>query len=141
MNEPLDKHDAPPEHGDEQMLELERNTEDVIRRHRARERLAVKVKIIVQPGNAGDVRKLKVQGVTGDIAPGGFQALLPVPMRVGDLYRITFDQDLVNLPMTFARCVRCRLVREDAYESGFSLFTPIQLEGVLKDHGRSATAA
>ena len=140
MNDPHDGRGPAPGHEHEQMLELERNTEEVIRRHRARERLAIKARIVVQPGNAGDVRKLKVQGVTGDIAPGGFQALLPVPMRVGDVYRISFDESQVMLPMTFARCVRCRLVREDAYESGFSFFTPIQLDGVLND-GRSARAA
>jgi hypothetical protein len=107
--------------------ELERNTPDEIRRQRAHFRLSVKAAITLLPGNISDTLKFKVQGVTGDLSEGGCRALFPLPPRVGDIYRLEFDRKALNLPLTFARCVRCHLLREDAFEAGFSFFSPISL--------------
>lgn len=109
------------------LRELERNTPDEIRRQRAHFRLAIKAGITLQSGNASQLLDFKVRGVTGDISQGGLGALFPIPTGVGDVYRLELDRDRLDLPLTFARCVRCRLVREGAYESGFSFFTPISL--------------
>lgn len=109
------------------LQELSGNTPEEIRRQRAHFRMAVKVAVVLQPGNSGKLMTLKVKGVTGDISEGGCSALFPIPARVGDIYRLSFDRSALDLPITFARCVRCRLVREDAFEAGFAFFTPIQL--------------
>jgi len=109
------------------LRELERNTPDEIRRQRAHFRIAIKAGVTLQPGNASELLDFKVRGVTGDISEGGMGALFPVPTRVGDVYRLQVDRDRMNLPLVFARCVRCRLVREGAYESGFQFFAPIGL--------------
>jgi len=107
--------------------ELEQNTPAQIRRQRAHFRLAVKAAVLLHPGSASDVTGVKVRGATGDISAGGCSALFPVPVGVGDVYRLEFDRTALDLPLTFARCVRCRLVREDAYEAGFSFFSPVTL--------------
>jgi len=107
--------------------ELGRNTPEEIRRHRAHFRLAIKAAVVLQPGNASELMSMKVKGVTGDVSEGGCSTLFPIPARVGDVYRLAFDRSALNLPLTFARCVRCRLVREDAFEVGFAFFTPISL--------------
>ena len=109
------------------LQELEQNTKDEIRRQRAHFRLEVKAGVILQAGNASELLSFKVKGVTGDISEGGCSALFPIPARVGDIYRLQFDQQAIDLPLTFARCVRCRLVREDAYEAGFAFFKTITL--------------
>jgi c-di-GMP-binding flagellar brake protein YcgR len=109
------------------LRDLERNTPEEIRRQRAHFRLAIKAAVILQPGNASDLLEMKVKGVTGDISAGGCSALFPIPIHVGDVYRLTFDRKSLDLPLTFARCVRCRLVREDAFEAGFAFFSPISL--------------
>jgi len=109
------------------LRDLERNTPDEIRRQRAHFRLAIKASVILQCGNASEMLSFKVKGVTGDVSEGGCSALFPVPTRVGDIYRLQFDRKQLDLPLTFARCVRCRLVREDAFETGFSFFSPICL--------------
>lgn len=109
------------------LKDLERNTPDEIRRQRAHFRLSIKAGVILQPGNQTDILSFKVKGVTGDISAGGCSALFPVPARVGDIYRLQFDRKALDLPLTFARCVRCRLVREDAFEAGFAFFSPISL--------------
>ena len=107
--------------------DLERNTPEKIRRQRADFRLAVKAAVILQPGSASQVTNLKVKGAVGDISQGGCSALFPVPVQVGDVYRLQFDRNVLDLPLTFARCVRCQLIREDAFETGFAFFTPVSL--------------
>ena len=109
------------------LRDLERNTPDEIRRQRAHFRLAIKASVVLQAGNASEIMSFKVKGVTGDISEGGCSILFPIPTRVGDIYRLLFDQKALGLPLTFARCVRCRLVSEDAFEAGFAFFSPITL--------------
>ncbi len=109
------------------LQELERNTPDEIRRMRAHFRIAVKVQVTLQPANASQMLKFRMRGTTGDISQGGCRILFPLPVRVGDIYRLEFDRQQLNVPMTFARCVRCHLLREDAYDAGFTFFTPIAL--------------
>lgn len=120
------------------LRDLERNTPAEIRRQRAHFRLAVKAGVILQPGNTGELMKLKVQGVTGDVSEGGCSGLFPIPIRVGDVFRLQFDRKVLDLPLTFARCVRCRLVREDAFEAGFSFFSPIALPDEVADQAESS---
>ena len=83
--------------------------------------------MILQPANSSEVLKLKIQGSLGDISTGGCRLLTPVPLGVGDVYRLTFDVAELDLPLCFARCLRCRLLREDAFEVGFSFFAPLCL--------------
>lgn len=117
------------------LQDLERNKTEDIRRQRAYFRLAIKSSVILQPGNTSDLLRFKVKGVTGDISEGGCSALFPLAPRVGDIYRLQFDKNLLDVPLIFARCVRCRLIREDAHEAGFAFFRPITLpERVATEH-------
>lgn len=116
----------------EMLQELERNRPEDIRRQRAHFRITIKTRVVVQPGDASRLLKFKVQGVTGDLSEGGCSALLPVPMRVGDVYRLQFDREALDLPLTFARCLRCRLLREESFEAGFQFFSPVTLPGSLR---------
>ncbi len=109
------------------LQELERNTPDEIRAQRSHFRLEIKARVTLSPGNASDQLKLRMQGTTGDISRGGCRILFPLPVNVGDIYRIEFDRSQLQLPLTFARCVRCQLLREAAYEAGFTFFAPIAL--------------
>jgi PilZ domain len=106
---------------------LERNQSDAIKRARSSTRIRVKSKVIAQPGNSGDRLKFKIQGATGDISACGCQILFPIPVRVGDIYWLTFDKTKLELGSVFARCLRCRLIREDAYEAGFKFFEPVDV--------------
>jgi hypothetical protein len=122
---------ATDQHNDDEafgiLQDLEQSTPDEIRRQRAHFRIAIKTRLILQAGNASQLLDFKVQGVTGDISESGLGALFPIPLRVGDIYRLTFDEARLPLPLTFARCVRCRLVQEGSYEAGFLFFSPITL--------------
>lgn len=109
------------------LAELERNTPDDIRRQRTHFRVALKSKVLLTHGNASEQTRMRLQGVTSDLSEGGCRLLLPLPIMVGDVYRITFDRNTLDLPMTFARCVRCALLKEDAFEAGLRFFAPIWL--------------
>jgi len=111
----------------ELLRELEQNTPDSVKKMRSHTRLSIRVKVVVQPGNASDRLTLKVQGVTGDLSAGGCQMLLPVPLGVGDVYWLAFDQATLPVPPLMARCMRCRLIREDAFECGFAFFKPVDI--------------
>jgi len=123
------------------LQELERNTTEEIRRQRSHFRLSIKANVVLQAGNASDLLAYKLKGVTGDVSEGGCSGLFPMPIAVGDIHRLQFDRADLDLPLTFARCVRCRLIREDAYEAGFAFFTPISLpEEVVTGSGAAAPA-
>ncbi len=116
----------------ESLADFERNTADSVKRARSSTRLRVKSKVIAQSGNSGDRLKFKIQGVTGDVSAGGCQILFPIPLRVGDIYWLTFDKTELQIDSVFARCLRCRLIREDAYEAGFKFFESIDLSHSVK---------
>ncbi len=116
----------------ESLADFERNTADSVKRARSSTRLRVKSKVIAQSGNSGDRLKFKIQGVTGDVSAGGCQILFPIPLRVGDIYWLTFDKTELDIDSVFARCLRCRLIREDAYEAGFKFFEPIDLSNAVE---------
>lgn len=123
----------------EMLQELERNKTEEIRRQRTHFRLAIKASVVMQAGNASELLSFKVKGVTGDISEGGCSALFPIPTHVGDIYRLQFDREALDLPLTFARCVRCRLIREDAYEAGFAFFKAITLPDNVSATGAATT--
>ena len=109
------------------LQDIESQTNDNIKQQRSSDRITVKSKIILQSANSSDYMSAKIQGVSGDISSGGCSAMFPVPMNVGDVYRLNFDKSLLDVPMVFARCMRCKLISEDAFEVGFSFFNSIQL--------------
>jgi len=110
------------------LRELEQQTSEAIRKQRSTERHEVNCAVRVRPGNASQLSEPVLEGVTGDVSPGGCRIMTPVPLRVGDVYKLEFAKGELDLPILFARCLRCRLVREDAFESGFAFFTPIKLD-------------
>ncbi len=116
----------------EAMTEIEQNTPQQIKRMRSSARIAVRAKVVAQPANSSQRNGFQTQGVLGDISRGGCQILFSDPILVGDIYRLSFDRSLLDLEPLFARCLRCRLVRENAFEAGFSFFHPIDLTGLEK---------
>ena len=113
------------------LRDLEKNTPEEIRRQRRHFRVELKETLFLQSGNASQLLEGKLRGVTGDISEGGLSGLFPLPVGVGDVFRLSFDRQRLDLPTLFARCVRCRLIRENAFECGFAFFSPIQMPASL----------
>ncbi len=111
----------------ELLQSLERQKGEEVSKARMHARVETKLKVVVRPGNSSEVMLFKLQGITADLSRGGCRLILPLPVAVGDVFRIEFESSEHRIPMAFARCLRCRLVREDAFEAGFSFFAPIDL--------------
>lgn len=136
MSETIAPRGASDEQAFDLLKELEQNTPEEIRRQRTHFRVTVKAKVILQSGNASETTRLKLQGITGDLSEGGCRILFPLPVMVGDIYRLTFDRKVLDLPVTFARCMRCHMLRDDAFEVGFRFFNVISLpENMAADAG------
>lgn len=109
------------------LKDLERQSIEEIRKLRTHERVDVRVKLEIRPGNASQNLEPPVQATTNDVSASGCAAVSPIPLGVGDIFRLTFEKDKVNTPLVFARCVRCRLLREDAFEVAMSFFSTIEI--------------
>lgn len=110
------------------LRELEQQTPEAIRKQRSSERQTLRIRVEVLPGNASDrTPGSTIEAVTGDISTGGSCLMTSCPLRVGDVYQLRFEKGELDLPIVYARCLRCRLVREDAFESGFVFFEKVEL--------------
>ncbi len=132
MNDDINYSLTNEDYGFDILKEIEDQTSDNIRRQRSSERLVIKAKIILQPGNTSECLNMKMLGISGDISSGGCRAMFPAPLKIGDIYRLYFDRDVVDIPMVFARCMRCKLISEDSFETGFSFFTRVILPETIE---------
>jgi len=123
----------------ESLGELQENTSQAILSQRASERIKLRTKVVVRPGNASDRFRFSVEGLTGDISNGGCQVLLARPILPGDIYWLSFTETRITIGSLLARCTRCCMVQEEAFESGFRFFHDIDLANALQheDHNWS----
>lgn len=115
----------------EALKELEQNTSQAIIAARASERIEIRTSVVISPGNSSDRHRYEVEGMTADISDGGVMVLTARPILPGDIYWVTFTEESLRLDSLFARCLRCRMVQEGAFESGFRFLQPISLQSVL----------
>ncbi len=94
------------------------------RRHR---RFEIRTKVIVHPSDTIDRGDRQWLGECHDISNGGCCLLTQSPLQLGSVYWIQFQPTDVKLDPVFARCVRGRLMRENAFEFGMCFLTPIEL--------------
>ena len=115
----------------EAMADLERNTSQEIIRQRASERVDIRTKVLIQAGNSSERHCFTVEGVTADISNGGSMVLTGRPIMPGDVFHVTFPATDIAIDSLLARCMRCRMVREDAFEIGFRFLNDIDLASAL----------
>jgi c-di-GMP-binding flagellar brake protein YcgR len=115
--------------------EMSKSTPDAIKKMRHHTRLSVRVKVFVEPASLSERNGVRLQGVTGDISVGGTQILLPKPLRIGDVYQLSFAREEFDLPPVYALCLRGRLVRSDAFEAGLRFLESVNLPTGSKDEG------
>jgi hypothetical protein len=90
-------------------------------------RIEVELRVVVRPANASEHARFRLQGISADLSRGGCRLILPLPVGVGDVFRLEFASAAAPIPPAFARCLRCRLVREQVFEAGFQFLTPVDL--------------
>lgn len=113
----------------ESLIELQRLDAASEGRDRSSERVGIQCRVELRPGNSRDRSNAQVvNAACSDLSSSGCRLIAPLPPAVGDVYLLSFEES-VALPNVFARCVRCRLLKEDAYEAGFQFFTELTLPG------------
>lgn len=112
---------------DELVRDIEANTPDAVKAARAHARFSVRTQAIVEEASMSARTGARLQGVTGDISAGGAQILTARPLRINDVYLITFDRSSIDIPPAYALCVRARMVRTDAFEAGMKFLSPVSL--------------
>ncbi|MEO1617402.1 MAG: PilZ domain-containing protein [Planctomycetota bacterium] len=124
-----------PTHGDVCSLEaldalsdLERNKSDSVRQARSSIRIRLRASVRAEPGSPDQRQAFSVEGVSSDLSTGGCQLLFPRPLRVGDFYLLTFDHSSLRLEPLLSRCLRVRMVREDAFEAGMKFLEPVDMD-------------
>ena len=113
------------------LKDLQMNTSAAILAQRSSERIEINISIVVRSGNASQRGQGGIHGMTGDLSNGGGLILLPRPIIPGDFYWIEFDQQQLKLSALLARCMRCRLVKEDAFEAGLRFMHDVDLASAL----------
>ncbi len=109
--------------------ELELNQPKAVMEVRCVDEVEVKAKVWVEPGNASDRDGTKLVGVSSRIGQLSLTTVFPQPLRVGDVYRVTFDRDSLDLDPTYAVCRKCRFVNDDTFESMLMFFAPVRING------------
>jgi hypothetical protein len=117
------------------LQELEAQGRDQLRRLRKHERMHFRTLVTLRPEHAEAAPTLKVQGITGDLSRGGCRAIFPAPIGVGESYRLAFACEPPGLPEVTAQCVRCRMMTDRLFETGFRFTAEIDLTVVPKPAG------
>lgn len=127
-----------PELDPELLRGLDPSQSHQIAQARAHARVELRIGVRARPGNASEREREVVAALTVDLSRGGCRIVAVRPLRVGDVYRLEFDAPELALPATFARCLRCRLLRDDAFEAGFEFFGELELPARLFGTPQSA---
>ncbi|MEM1185721.1 MAG: PilZ domain-containing protein [Planctomycetota bacterium] len=111
----------------ELLEELRASTPDSVLQARAHARINVEAMVTVRHANMSQRALMQIQGYSADVSAGGCQLILPIPTFVGDIFWLSFDRNQLDLAPVYARCLRCREIRQETFEVGFTFFSPIDL--------------
>lgn len=59
--------------------------------------------------------------------------VLTQPLVVGDIYLMNIANEQLGFDPSFGRCVRCHMIREDAFEVGLNFLSPVSFETLAED--------
>ncbi len=118
--------------------DLEQNTSDAIIAQRTSKRIDIHIRVIVRPGNASERKRFVIQGMTSDLSNGGTKVILPCPILPGDIFWLEFGNEQVKIGSLLARCRRCIMIKDDAFEVGLRFFEDVDLANSLVADGAAA---
>ncbi|QDS90144.1 PilZ domain protein [Rosistilla ulvae] len=90
---------------------------------RVAERRMLDMPVQIQPANSRDRNAWKLAGKLRDLSDTGCGILTEKPLMVGDVFWLSTTDQSIQLGSFFARCVRCRMIREGSFEQGFTFFS------------------
>ena len=124
-----DKHKPPGEEPMKLLEELELNHPEEVERTRIVDRFKLKAPCWVRPGNLSQRDQFAHAGNTREVSEGGLLAVLPRPVAVGDIFHVSFDRQVLDLPPLLAQCTKCRMEEDDAFEVSLVFFRDVEFPG------------
>ena len=115
-----------PEEAHRLIEELELNHPKRVMEVRCVDGVEIKATVWVESGNATDRDGHKLVGTSSRIGQLNLTTVFRWPLSVGDVYRITFDRESLNLNPCYAVCRKCCLVNEETFQSTLTFFAPDQ---------------
>ena len=125
MFEPRDDHPAASDL--ELVEELELNTREEIEEAREHDALQLRVPTTLTPGNASDRSVPELAGTSREVSPRRVIARFDAPVAVGDVYRVGFDREQLDVAPAHALCRRCSLDDDGRFEAVLTFFAPIRI--------------
>lgn len=122
----------------ELVKELSTNTAAEVQAKRLHPRFTVSLPVTARPGNFRDRAIGTVVGRTVDVSQGGCLVIFEHAVNVGDVYAIDIDRKNTRLPLVYARCVRARMLHDDAVEAGFAFFMSFDADELTESMRRIA---
>jgi len=114
--------------------DLAKNTkENVESSRRGNDRMTLNSPVELVPGNVSGRDGRKYDGNCRDVSNRGCRLILTQPLVVGDIYLLTIENQELSLDPSFGRCVRCHMIREDAFEVGLNFLSPVSFNAVAED--------
>lgn len=111
----------------EALKELELSSRSAITHKRDRTRVSVEIDVSVQRGDSSRRHEMTISAATSDVSTNGCRLLSPGPVLPGDIYWLVFAENSAGVGSVMARCVRCHMVREGAFEIGMRFFEELDL--------------
>lgn len=111
--------------------ELERCTDRAVMAQRSSERIEIRAMVMVRPANLSHRHQYTIESVTADISTGGCMLLASRAILPGDIFHLTFHDELSNVNPLLARCMRCRMIQDDAFEVGIRFLQNIPLKELV----------
>jgi len=134
LNARDDSRTAAAEH--ELVKELASNTAAEVQANRLHPRFTVQLPVAARPGNFSDRGRGNVMGRTIDVSQGGCMVIFEQSIHVGDVYALDIDRRNTKLPLIYGRCVRARMLHDDAIEAGFAFFTALAADELTESMKR-----
>lgn len=111
----------------ESLKQLEISSQSAVLQKRGQTRLTIEIAVTIQRGDSSRRGELTVSASSSDVSNTGCRLLAPCPVLPGDIYWLSFAANPAGIGNVMARCVRCHMIREGAFEIGMSFFDEIDL--------------
>lgn len=109
------------------LIALKANTPSSVLKMRTSGRIELRCKVLLRSGNASQRDAPPLEGTTADVSKGGCQLVVNRPLWVGDYFLLEFDREHLDVPATMSRCLRCRMINEEAFEIGMKFNEPMTI--------------
>ncbi|MFK7818358.1 MAG: PilZ domain-containing protein [Planctomycetaceae bacterium] len=115
----------------EALKQLEVSSRSAVMQKRGKSRLTIEINVTIQRGDSSRRSEFTISGSSSDISTNGCKLLAPTPVLPGDVYWLQFAKNEAGIGNVMARCVRCHMIREDAFEIGMTFFNEIDLSSFV----------